>query len=84
MYEILDNHRNLATGPDGKFGIFYERMAHKLSFPLTLIFQQSIHQRSVPDMWRLAIFQLLYNGNGDRSCAVSYSPISLIDLRVNV
>jgi hypothetical protein len=77
---ILTNQRSSAAGPDGIPGIFYKRLAHELSYPMTIIFQQSLHQRCIPDMWRKAIVISLYKGKGGRTCASSYRPISLTDI----
>ena len=36
--EILNSQRNLAADPDGISDIFYKRLIHELSFPLTITF----------------------------------------------
>ncbi len=77
---ILMRQSNSAAGPDGIPGVFYRKLAHVLAIPLSTVFQQSIYQQRIPDMWRLAIVSPLYKGKGDRSAASSYRPISLTDV----
>ena len=63
----LHGQGHRATGPDGIPGIFYNELADVLALPLTIVFQQSIHQKRIPDMWRLAYIVPLYKRKGDKS-----------------
>ena len=58
--------RSASAGPDGIPGVFYKRLADVLSLPLTLVFQKSIHQGKIPDMWRIAYIIPMYKGKGNR------------------
>jgi hypothetical protein len=84
MRKILHEQRNSAAGPDGIPGIFYKQLACVLARPLTTIFQQSIHQCAIPDMWRKALVIPLYKGKGSKTSASSYRPISLIDVACKI
>jgi Reverse transcriptase (RNA-dependent DNA polymerase) len=66
-----------AAGPDGLPGMFYKKLGYWLTEPLTVIFQQSIYQCTIPDDWRVAKVIPLYKGKGERTCPSSYRPISL-------
>ena len=78
--KVLLNKNNSAAGLDGILGIFYRKLAYALAIPLCIVFQQSIFQHNIPDMWRLAIITPLYKGKGDQSMASLYRPISLADV----
>ena len=81
---LLLKQRSLAAGPDGIPGLFYNRLASVLASPLTIIYQQSLHQRSIPDMWRKALIIPLYKGKGSKDRADSYRPISLSDVACKI
>ena len=72
--------RNSASGPDGIPGIFYKNLACVLAIPLSIIFQQSVQHRKIPDMRRQVNVMSLYKGKGPKSCASSYRPVCLTDV----
>ena len=84
MRKLLIEQRNSAAGPDGIPGLFYNKLACVLAQPLTVVFQQSLHQRAIPDMWRLALITPLYKGKGSKTSPDSYRPISLTDIACKI
>ena len=56
------------------------KLADELTLPLTIAYQQSIHQKKIPDIWRLAHIVPLYKRKGDKSSVSSYRPISLTNI----
>ena len=76
----LHGRGHTAAGHDGISGILYNKLADMLVLPLTILFQQSIHQKRIPDMWRLAHIVPLYKCKGNKSCVSSYRPISFTDI----
>jgi Reverse transcriptase (RNA-dependent DNA polymerase) len=69
-----------SAGPDGIPGVFYKKLASVLALPLLIVFQQSLHQGVIPDMWRQAKIIPLYKGKDSRLAPSSYRPISLTDV----
>ena len=80
VYRALSNQKCSAAGPDGLPGIFYKTLAGALALPMTIVFQQSLHQKCIPDAWRLAHVTPLYKGKGDKTSPSAYRPISLTDV----
>ena len=77
---VMQEQRSASAVPNGIPGVFYRRLADVLALPLTIVFQQSIHQGNIPDMWRIAHIISMYKGKGDKSCVSSYQPICLTDV----
>ena len=80
MRKLSMEQRNSASGPDGIPGIFYKNLACVLAIPLSIIFQQSVQHRKIPDMRRQVNVMSLYKGKGPKSCASSYRPVCLTDV----
>jgi len=70
----LNPHK--ASGPDQISTRFLKSMASALSPALTIIFQASINQGTVPDDWKSAFVTPLFK-KGDKANASNYRPISL-------
>ena len=66
-----------AAVPDGIPATFYKKLAHYLAEPLACVYQQSVHQVRVPDVWKQAKVIVIYKGKGDKNDASSYRPICL-------
>ncbi len=81
---ILSQLQDSAAGPDGLPAVFYKRLAYWLAVPLSIIYQQSLHQQRIPDEWRMAKVIPLYKGKGDRTDSASYRPISLTAIACKV
>lgn len=81
---ILSHLRDSAAGPDGLPAMFFRRLSHWLAVPLSIIYQQSVHQQCLPNEWRLAKVIPLYKGKGDRSDPSAYRPISLTSVACKV
>ena len=56
---------NFSLEPDSISDIFYWKLANVLALPLSIIYQQSLYQCSLPDRWKLANIMPLYKGKGD-------------------
>ena len=74
---LLSNlHPNKAAGPDKLPSRFLKQFAIDLAPMLTLIYQASLNQGSVPEDWKKALVTPVFK-KGDRSLAANYRPISL-------
>ena len=73
-----DLNPNKASGPDDVSSSFLKEMASSVSAPLTQIFQASLDQEQVPDVWKGAL--ILYhpysrNGTESNHPIVDQSPL---------
>ena len=66
-----------AVGLDDIPATFYKKLAHYLAEPLACVYQQSLHQARVPDVWKQAKVIAIYKSKDDKNDASSYRPISL-------
>ena len=82
--KLLMQQRSSAAGPEGIPGLFYRKLAGVLTQPLAIVFQQSLYQRAIPDMWRNALVIPLFKGKGSKASASSYRPVSLSDIAYKV
>ena len=82
--KLLMQQCSSAAGPDGIPGFFYRKLAGVLAQPLATVFQQSLYQRAIPDMWRNALVIPLFKGKGSKASASSYRPVSLSDIACKV
>ena len=67
-----------AAEPDGLPAIFLKKLAYWIAVPLTIVYQQSIHQACIPDDWRQAKVIALHKRKGHKADPSSYQSISLI------
>ena len=67
--KLLMLQRSSAAGPDGIPGLFYRKLAGVLAQPLTTVFQHSLYQRAIPDMWQNALVILLFKGKDSKTSA---------------
>ena len=74
---ILVQLRESAAGPDDLPAIVFKRLAYWLAVPLTIIYQQSIHQERIPNDWKRAKVTAIFKGKGDTTDPSNYRPISL-------
>ena len=73
---LLSNlHPNKAAGPDKLPSRFLKQFANDLTPMLTLIYQASLDQGSVPEDWKALVTPVFKKH--DRSLAANYRPISL-------
>ncbi len=73
---LRDLNPHKAQGPDNIPPQLLKECAHEITPALTLLFQASLHQGSVPDDWKQAIITPVYK-KGDKSAPANYRPISL-------
>ncbi|XP_072043470.1 uncharacterized protein [Amphiura filiformis] len=65
-----------ATGPDGVPAMLLKQIAEEIAPAITLLFQASLDQGSVPPAWKKALVVPVFK-KGCRSLASNYRPISL-------
>ena len=65
-----------ATGPDGIPTQVLKELVHELTPVMSLFFQASINQGSIPDEWKEANVVPIFK-KGDKNKAVNYRPVSL-------
>ena len=73
---LLNINVNKATGPDGIPGRLLNLCAYEIVDVLTLFFQASLDQGTVPKDWKQANIVPLHK-KGDKSVVLNYRPISL-------
>ena len=78
--KVISSQGHSAPGPDGIPDVFYNRLAPVLALPMCIVFHQSLYQRAIPDMWRLANITPIFKGKGEREAPSSFRPISLTDV----
>jgi len=77
IYNILRNLPNKCnTSPDQIPNIILKKCASGLAYPLTLLFNYSIANGMVPQLWKMSIIQPLYK-KGSPNEPQNYRPISL-------
>ena len=81
---VVLQQSNSSPESDGIPGIFYRKLADVLALPLSIAYQQSLYQSSIPDWWRLANITPLCKGKDDKQVASSYRPISLTDVACKI
>ena len=67
---------NKSPGPDGIHPRLLKELSDTLTMPLTLIFQASVNQKSIPEDWKLATISAIYK-KGNKKKAGNYRPVSL-------
>ena len=65
-----------APGPDGITSTMLKHTAAQVAFPLSLIFNISLHEGKIPDDWKRANIVPIHK-SGDIGCIKNYRPISL-------
>ena len=66
-----------ATGPDEINNVILRELAEVLASPLACLFNQSLSQGTVPDIWKIAHVCPVPKG-GESSLLSNYRPISLL------
>ena len=69
--KLLMQQRSSAAGPDGIPGLFYKKLAGVLAQLQATVFQQSLYQRVIHDMWRNALVIPLFKGKDSKTSASS-------------
>ncbi len=70
---------NKATGPDGIPARLLKEIATETAPAITILFQASINQGTVPASWKKASVAPLFK-KGNRQSAANYRPISLTSI----
>ena len=65
-----------AAGPDGIRPRVLKELSSELAPILTLLFKASLHQQSLPDIWKHASVSSIYK-KGDKTNPSKYRPVSL-------
>lgn len=77
LLQNLNPHK--ATGPDGIPAYFLKECSNEIAPILTLIFQCSMQQGSMPDEWKTANIIPIFK-KGDRTSTGNYRPVSLTSI----
>ena len=73
----MSSARNSAAGPDGFSVSIIKQIFHCISYPILVIFQQSLHRGMFPTVWKAAYIAPIYKNKGDKCDPSSYRPVSL-------
>ena len=73
---LLNLKSHKATGPDNFPSYFLKEVANEIAPALSLIFQASLNQGSLPDIWKSALVVPVYK-KGNKKDPGNYRPISL-------
>ena len=77
LLQNLNPHK--ATGPDGIPAYLLKECSNEIAPILTLIFQCSMQQGSMPDEWKTANIIPIFK-KGDRTITDDYRPVSLTSI----
>ena len=74
-----------ANGPDEVSGHFLKEAADELAEPLTFIFNATLFQGEIPNIWKEALVTPIFKpGKKDRSKAENYRPIGLTSVACKI
>ena len=76
---LLGIKEHKATGPDGIPGILLKLCAHEIVYSITLLFQTSLDQGTIPKDWKKAKIVPIFK-KGEKCNAENYRPISLTSI----
>jgi len=76
LSKLLQLNVAKSMGPDNLHPHFLKNIAKEISLPLSVIFNKSLHERDIPNDWRVANVTAIYK-NGNRNNVKNYRPISL-------
>ena len=77
MYEALNSlNISKSPGPDEIHPRILKELAKELSKPLTMLFNKSIKDGKIPDIWKIAEVRPIYK-KGSKQEAGNYRPVSL-------
>ena len=77
VYKALRNLPDKTSrSPDGFPALFLKLIALSIAFPLSMLFEMSMLQGSIPNIWKTAIVCPIFK-KGVSSLAANYRPISL-------
>ena len=81
MLHNLKPHK--AAGPDNLPSYFLKEVANEISHALSIIFQASLNQGAIPDIWKSALIVPVYK-KGSKKDPVNYRPVSLTCIRSKI
>ena len=55
-----------------------KKFALCIALPLSLLFQRSLHEGKLPDIWKAACIVPIYKGKGSKDDVINYIPISAL------
>ena len=77
--KLLTMNENKSPGPDGFHPYMLKHLAEQLSYPIYLLFNQSLDQAKVPSDWRNANITAIFK-KGDKKQPGNYRPVSLTSI----
>lgn len=80
---LKDINPGKAAGPDGIHGMVLKNCAYSLSYPLSILFNNSYSTGCIPSDWKLALVVPVFK-KGDKGSVENYRPISLTSLVMKV
>ena len=72
---LLNLKTHKAAGPENFPSYFLKEVAHEIAPALSFIFQASLYQGTVPDIWKIALVPVFKKGN--KKDPGNYHPVSL-------
>ena len=73
---LMDLNPNKSPGPDGWHPYFLQQLANELAYPLSMIFQKSLNEKTLPDDWLKASITPIHK-KGAKNLMSNYRPVSL-------
>ncbi len=74
---------NSAPGPDGMHSSIFKHCVNELITPLRVLFQKSLDECSIPQIYKYAAIVPVYKG-GDKATPANYRPISLTPIMMKI
>ena len=77
MLKVLNVSKS--TGPDEFHPRFLKETAESIALPVTILFNKSLNEGSIPQEWKLANVTCIHK-SGDKTSASNYRPISITSI----